>query len=368
VPAAMERSPAGLKMLRNYNLSAKAFVLENFEHPHVQAFLLGWALAPQIRPDQQATGQLFYIMIPGIHVYGQAIPRGGSQMLANALAAYVEANGGKVMTSAPVARFLVENGRARGVRLADGTELRADRAVVTALDPKHSFLDLVEPGLLDEEFLRMVRGFSFGDIGVFRAHYALASAPVFRNGAEMSRTPFQRIFGSIEETEAHYADIALGRPPAQPFVWSACWTLVDPSRAPPGRHTLILDTFVPSRLHDGRSWTDLREEYARVLLARFREYTTNMDDANLLGSYVDTPVSMEADNPCLVGGATTGGERNLAQSGYFRPVPGYSQYRSPIRDLYMTGASCHPGGGISAMGVITAGEMLNDFGLARAPR
>ena len=89
-----------------------------------------------------------------------------------------------------------------------------------------------------------------------------------------------------------------------------------------------------------------------------------MDDGNILGCYIDTPESIETANPCLVGGATNGGERTLAQTGYFRPVPGYSQYRSPIRNLYMTGASCHPGGGITAMGMVTANVMLEDFGLA----
>ena len=82
---------------------------------------------------------------------------------------------------------------------------------------------------------------------------------------------------------------------------------------------------------------------------------------NLLAEYIDTPVSIERANPCLVGGSTTGGERTLAQSGYFRPIPGYSQYRGPLQNMYLTGASCHPGGGITAMGMVTAKEMLADF-------
>ena len=74
---------------------------------------------------------------------------------------------------------------------------------------------------------------------------------------------------------------------------------------------------------------------------------------------------MEALNACFVGGVPSGGERNMSQMGYFRPFPGYSHYRSPIRRLYMAGPSCHPGNGISGMGVITAGVMLDDFGGTR---
>jgi len=360
LPAAMERSPRGLRMLRDYQLSARSFVAENFEHPQIQAFVLGWALAPQITPEQEAIGQSFYIMIPGIHVYGQAIPRGGSQALANALASYIRCKGGEVLLSNAVSGFVVADGKARGMRLADGSQVHA-KAVVSSLDPPQTFLKLLDPSALQPDFLRLVRGFSFGNIGVFRSHYALNEAPVFKGDAAMSRTPFQRIFGSVADTEQHYADIAQGIAPRDPFIWSACWTLMDPSRAPTGKHTLILDTFVPSKLRDGGSWEQHKDLFAARLLEKFRRYTTNMEAGNILGEYIDTPESIERANPCLVNGATTGGERTLAQSGFFRPFPGYSQYRSPVRGLYLTGASCHPGGGITAMGMVTAQEILRDL-------
>ena len=364
LPSVMESSVEGLKMLRSYNLSAKAYVLENFENPHVQSFILGWAIAPQITPEQEAVGQIFNIMIPGIHVYGQSIPEGGSQMLAEAMARYVEARGGKVVTNAPVGKFIVRNNEAKGMKLEDGNEILARMATVTSLDPRQSFLRLVDDGMLDSDFISLVKGFSFGNIGVFRAHYAINEAPVFLNGTEMEKTSFQRIFLSTDALQQQYSDIARGLPPGNPFVWAACWTILDTSRAPDGKHTLILDTFVPGELSGGKRWEEIKKSYADLMLTTFRQYTSNMDDGNILGCYIDTPESIEMANPCLVGGATNGGERTLAQTGYFRPVPGYSQYRSPIRNLYMTGASCHPGGGITAMGMVTANVMLEDFGLA----
>jgi phytoene dehydrogenase-like protein len=365
LPAAMERSTRGLRMLRDYQLSARAFVGENFENPQVQAFILGWALAPQVTPDQEAIGQSFYIMIPGIHVYGQAIPKGGSDGLARSLASYVRAHGGTVLTGTAVTRIIVGDGVARGFELADGSKITAGKGVVSSLDPHQTFLRLLDPALLPEDFLRLVRSYSFGNIGVFRGHYALNQAPAFREGTEMSRTSFQRIFGSVEQTEQHYADIASGVLPRDPFIWSACWTVLDPSRAPAGKHTLILDTFVPGKLRDG-SWEQVKHAFAATLLQKFRRYTENMDDGNILGEYIDTPETIERANPCLVNGATTGGERTIAQSGFFRPVPGYSQYRSPLRSLYMTGASCHPGGGITAMGMTTAQQIIGD--ITAAPR
>lgn len=363
LPAVMERSPRGLRMLRDYQLSARSFVAENFEHPQVQAFILGWALAPQITPEQEAIGQSFYIMIPGIHVYGQAIPRGGSQALANALASYVRSKGGQIVLGNAVSELTVRDGTVRGMKLADGSQVHAAKAVVSSLDPHQTFLQLLDPSVLPAGFGNIARSFSFGNIGVFRSHYALNEAPVFKEGAAMSRTPFQRIFGSVADTEQHYADIAIGVAPRDPFIWSACWTLMDPTRAPAGKHTLILDTFVPNTLRTG-SWETQKRMFADRLMTKFRRYTTNMSPDNILGEYIDTPESIERANPCLVGGATTGGERTLAQSGFYRPFPGYSQYRSPVRGLYLTGASCHPGGGITAMGMVTAQEILRDL----APR
>jgi phytoene dehydrogenase-like protein len=100
-----------------------------------------------------------------------------------------------------------------------------------------------------------------------------------------------------------------------------------------------------------------------VLLRQLQRYTINMDRDNILGRYIDTGPSLARANWSFVSGTTTGGERTLAQMGAFRPFPGYAEYRSPIKNLYMTGPSCHPGGGICAMGTITANVMLEDFGL-----
>ena len=365
LPAAMENSREGLQMLRSYNQSAKAFVLENFENPHVQAFILGWALAPQILPDQQGIGQTFYIMIPAIHIFGESIPEGGSMMLTTSLVRYLEANGGKVLTNASVDEFIVDSNKtAKGVRLADGTEIIARKAVVTSLDPKQTFLRLVNECHLNQGFLRMVRNFSFGTVSICRVHYALNEAPNFNDNPEINQTAFQRIFGSMGDIDKQYLEISGGVAPTDPFLWTACWTTKDPTRAPEGKHTLIMDTFVPNWLSNGDRWEDIGEDYVNhVLLPKLQEYTTNMTEDNILGQYIDTTESLARDNLSFVNGTTTGGERTLSQSGYLRPFPSYSQYRSPIRNLYMTGPSCHPGGGISAMGTITANVMLEDFGL-----
>jgi phytoene dehydrogenase-like protein len=165
----------------------------------------------------------------------------------------------------------------------------------------------------------------------------------------------------------YYAELAQGVPPRDPFLWSACWSLLDPTRAPSGRHTLIFDTFVSNTLADGHRWEDIKQDYyERVLLPKLQQYAPNICKDTIAGVYLEARESLEAANRSFVDGTTNGGERIASQLGPFRPFPGYAHYRAPIQGLYMTGPHCHPGGGISAMGTICARVMLDDFGLRAA--
>lgn len=361
---ALEGTRDGLARLQEFNLSARAWVDYNFENDFVKAVMLNWALAPQILPEQEGAGQSFYIMIPAVHVYGQAIPEGGSQELPNAMARYIEAQGGRVITGVAAREVVMEQGEARGLALESGETVTARRAVVSALEPRQTFLRLVGEDKLDPGFVTAVNRFSFGKVSICRMHLALSEPPDFVNGPDMSACAFHRIVDSSPQMMQQYADIALGRPPQDPFLWSACWTLLDPSRAPAGHHTLIFDTYVSNWLADGRTWEEIKHDYAyQVLLPKLQQYAPNIKGDVILGEYVDARESLEAANPSFVEGTTNGGERIAAQLGAFRPFPGYAHYRSPVKGLYMTGPHCHPGGGISAGGTVAANVMLEDFGL-----
>lgn len=360
----LENNPEGLKRLRDYQLSSRQFTLENFENDHVRAFILGWAMAPQTLPDQEGTAAGFYVMIPSIHYFGQSIPEGGSGMLSEAMKSYIEANGSSVMTGATVSKFITENGECKGIRLEDGREIFARQAVVSSLDPYQTYLNGFDENELPSGFKQMVRNFKFGDITIARVHYALNEAPSFKGGSDINKTAFQRMFGTIADIDKQYLEIAAGKAPSDPFLWTAAWTQMDPSRAPDGKHTLIMDTFVPVDLASGEDWEALAPQYCRdVLLKQLRNYTTNMDDDNILAEYVESGPSLARANLCFHRGVTTGGERTLAQMGAFRPFPNYAEYRGPLKRFYMTGPSCHPGGGISGMGTIAANEILLDLGI-----
>jgi len=360
----LENNPEGLKRLRDYQLSSRQFTLDNFENEQVRAFILGWAMAPQTLPDQLGTAVGFYAMIPSIHYYGQAIPEGGSSMLPESMKRYIEASGSSVMTNATVRKFIVEKGECKGLRLEDGTEIMARQAVISSLDPYQTFLHGFDDGVLSEDFLRMARNFRFGDVTIARVHYALHEAPRFKNGPDMDKTAFQRMFGTVADIDRQYNEMARGIAPSDPFLWTAAWTTMDPTRAPDGKHTLIMDTFVPVDLASGEDWEDIAEDYIDdKLLGQLRNYTSNMTDDNIMAQYIDTGPTLARANLCFHRGVTTGGERTLAQLGAFRPFPNYADYRGPVKKFYMTGPSCHPGGGISGMGTVAANEILLDLGI-----
>ncbi len=360
----LEKNPEGLMRLRDYQLSSRQFTLENFENDHVRAFILGWAMAPQTLPDQLGTAAGFYVMIPSIHYFGQSIPEGGSGMLSESLKRYIEAEGGTVRTGTTVSKFIAEGGVCLGVRLQDGEEILAGKVVVSALDPYQTYLKGFEDHELPQGFKDMVRRFKFGDISIARVHYALHEAPSFKAGADMNKTAFQRIFGNMADIDRQYLEIAAGKAPTDPFLWTAAWSTIDPTRAPEGKHTLIMDTFVPVDLASGEDWETIGPTYCRnVLLRQLQNYTTNMNPDNIMAEYVETAPSLQRANWCFHRGVTTGGERTLAQMGAFRPFPNYANFRGPLKRLYMTGPSCHPGGGICGMGTIAADEILLDLGI-----
>ena len=360
----LENNPEGLQRLRDYQLSSRQFTLNNFENDHVRAFILGWAMAPQTLPDQLGTAQGFYVMIPSIHYFGQSIPEGGSGMLSESMKSYIEAQGSKVMTGATVRKFITENGECKGVRLENGDDLFARHAVVSSLDPYQTFLTGFEDNELPAGFKDKVRAFTFGDISIARVHYALDEVPQFKNGPEMNKTAYQRMFGTMADIDKQYQEISAGLAPTDPFLWTAAWTTMDPTRAPEGKHTLIMDTFVPVDLASGQNWETIGAQYCRdTLLGQLRNYTTNMTNDNILAEYVETGPTLERANLCFHRGVTTGGERTLSQMGAVRPIPNYANYRGPVKKFYMTGPSCHPGGGINGMGTIAANEILLDMGV-----
>jgi len=286
--------------------------------------------------------------------------RGGTGAISNAIAAAAREAGAEIRTQTPIGKILVKSGKARGVVLVNGDEIQAE-VVSSSVDPRQTFVNLMEAGQLPSEFLEEVRRYKFrGSSG--KVNLALDALPNFKclpgPGAHLRGAI--SVSPSVEYMERAYDDAKYGNFSRRPYVDMVIPTLTDPSVAPPGKH--ILSCFVqyaPYKLRPGLNWDDQREAFGNNVIDTIAEYAPNIRDI-ILHKQVLTPLDLEREWG-LSEGNIFQGELSLEQLFFLRPVPGYAQFRTPIRNLYLCGSATHPGGGImGAPGRLAALEILKD--------
>ncbi|MGE4247848.1 MAG: phytoene desaturase family protein [Parvibaculaceae bacterium] len=299
-------------------------------------------------------------------VWGHAL--GGMGAITQAMAKACRDKGVEIETGAGVEEIIVENGRARGVVLADGRALRA-RAVVSNLNPKLLFGSLVPAASLPAEFLARIRRWKCGS-GTFRMNVALSELPSFTclPGRE---TGDHHASGIIIAPTLTYMDRAYHD--AREFGWSRkpivevlIPSTLDPSLAPKGAHVASLFCqHVAPELPDGASWDDHRDEVADLMIRTVDDYAPGFA-RSVIARQINSPLDLERTFG-LVGGDIFHGALTLDQLFAARPMLGHADYRSPLEGLYMCGSGTHPGGGVTgAPGHNAAQAVLKDFRIRRA--
>ena len=287
------------------------------------------------------------------------IPRGGTGGISSAIASAARALGVEIRTEAPVARIDVRGGRATGVTLESGEEIKAG-VVLSSLDSNLTFLKLLEPGTLEPEFEGEVKRYKYrGSSG--KVNLALDGLPELASKpgkGEWLRGAIS-FSPSLDYMERAYDDAKYGNFSRRPYIDMIIPTLVDPSMAPPGKH--IVSCFVqyaPYHLADGREWSDEeRERFGENVIDTLEERFPKIRERILHKMFI-TPKDIE-DTTGLTEWNIFQGELSLEQLFFNRPVPGWARYRTPVRDLWMCGSATHPGGGImGAPGRIAALEVL----------
>jgi phytoene dehydrogenase-like protein len=285
---------------------------------------------------------------------------GGMGSITQAMAAACRSRGVEIRTGAAVERILTEGGRVRGVVTEDGREVSA-RLVLSGADPKRTFLGLVPPDDLPEDFLSAVRGIKMNG-PCAKVNMVLAEEPRVA-GMPPDRTPGERslftLVPSLEFAERSYDAAKLGRVPEELWVDCVLATNVDPGLAPPGRHVLTCFVqYVPYSLREG-SWDDHRDRLGDRVVETIAERAPNLAGA-VLARQVLTPLDLERTYG-LTEGNIFHGDLSLDQLFFMRPVPGFSRYRTPVAGLYLCGAGAHPGGGVTgAPGYNAAHQALRD--------
>jgi phytoene dehydrogenase-like protein len=285
--------------------------------------------------------------------------KGGSGGIAEAIASSARALGAEIRVSSPVQQVIVKDGRARGVVLENGDELHA-RAVLSSAHPVVTFLKLVEPGQLPDDFLQAIRKYrTRGSSG--KLNLALGELPQFTalpgDGA-LHRGAIS-ISPSIDYIERAYDDAKYGRFSKEPYIDMIVPSMIDPDMAPPGQHVMsCFVQYAPYDLQGG--WDDTRREaFGETVIATIEKYAPNIRRA-IIGKQVITPVDIERIAG-ITGGNIFHGELLLHQLFFLRPSAQWSSFHTPLKGYYLAGAGAHPGGGImGAPGKLAAETALKD--------
>src|SRR5881296_3064522 len=287
--------------------------------------------------------------------------RGGTGAISNAIGDAAREAGAEIRTQAGIAKIIVKQGKAKGVVLSNGDEIYAN-AISSSVDPRLTFTKFIDEGNLPVQFLEEVNRYKFrGSSG--KVNLALDALPDFKclPGPGVHLRGAISISPSVEYMERAYDDAKYGNFSRRPYIDMVIPTLTDPSVAPPGKH--ILSCFVqyaPYKLRPGLNWDDQKEAFGNNVIDTISEHAPNIKEI-ILHKQVITPLDLEREWG-LSEGNIFQGELSLEQLFFLRPVPGWAQYSTPIRNLYMCGSATHPGGGImGASGLNAARKILREW-------
>ncbi len=352
--------------IRFWTMSIGDFLDEYFESDVVKAHLAGSGIigtALGVYSPGTAYVLLHHYMgdVDGsIGSWGFA--RGGMGAIADALSGAFQAFGGEIKVAAGVDKILVAGRRVKGVVLENGDEHYAD-IVVSNLDPKRTFLNIMDERDLPEDLVRKARNFKIrGSSG--KLNISLDGMPTFHampRGHELLKADFHFI-DSMERMEKAYDDWKNGTWSKDPYLDTLIPTQVDPTMAPPGKQMMsVFVQYCPPQV-DGQDWTDeQRDQFGQTVIDQIAEYSPDFKDL-ILHAEVRTPRELE-NEVGLTEGNIFQGELTMDQLLFNRPFPGYAQYRGPVKGMYMSGSGTHPGGGVmGAPGANSAREILRDLG------
>lgn len=286
--------------------------------------------------------------------------KGGTGGVAEAIASAARSLGVEIRTNAPVNQIIIKDGRAVGVALDSGEEIKA-KAVSSSLDPRRTFLQLMDEKLLPTDFVEGIRRYRFRGSSA-KVNLALDGLPNFTclpgDGPHLRGAI--SISPDIDYLERAYDDAKQGDFSKRPYMDVIIPSLIDPDMAPPGKHVMsCFIQYAPYHLKEG-TWDEKREAFGDTVIDTLAQYAPNLKDI-ILHRQVVTPLDIERITG-LSEGNIFQGELSLSQLFFLRPVPGWSRYQTPIRGYYQCGSGTHPGGGImGASGRLGALELLKDL-------
>jgi phytoene dehydrogenase-like protein len=343
----------GADLVRFLLSSPRAWLTESFESPEVRATLGAWGMHLDFAPDIAGGAMFPYLEAMANQSFGMVLGKGGADTIIRAMTGMITARGGVVECGVEVAQVLTAGGRATGVRLTDGREISARRAVIANVAPG-ALPGLVGGSTGDQGFDAGMKRFAHAP-GTMMIHLALDALPDWAAGEELKRFAYVHLAPSLDQMARTYQQAKAGLLPDEPVIVVGQPTAVDPSRAPDGKHVIWMQVrMVPAEIRGDAAgtipatgWEDAKEAMAERALDILERYAPGGRD-HILARHLVGPLDLEADNPNLVGGDQVCGSHHLSQHFMFRPMFGRADGSTPIKGLHLTGAGVWPGGGLGA--------------------
>ena len=331
--------------------SPRAWLDQTFETDQVKATLAAWGMHLDFAPDVAGGAVFPYLEAMAGQAFGMVLGQGGADTVTRAMVAMTEAHGGSVTCNTRVTSITHSAGRATGITLDNGQTITAKKAVIANVAP--AALLRLTGGSGDARHDTAMKSFQHAP-GTMMIHLAMDALPNWPV-PELNQFAYVHLAPSMDQMARTYAQAKAGLLPDEPVIVCGQPTVVDPSRAPDGKHVLWLQVrMAPGTIKGDAAgqitatdWTDAAEPFAERVLDILERYAPGTR-AHILGRHIVTPQMLEADNPNLVGGDQVCGSHHLHQHFMNRPARGFADGTTPLRDLYHTGAAVWPGGGTGA--------------------
>jgi phytoene dehydrogenase-like protein len=359
--AMLDQSAMGRNLLQTMQRSILDIVNEHFEHEKIKLHFLRFAAELFVSPDEKGYGGIIFYMPGMMHSFKPGLPVGGSGALVDALVRCLVDNGAEMRADTPVAKVLVEGGKAVGVRLASGEEIRARDCVIGQIHP-WNLPSMVDD--LDPQVAYSAKRTNTSAFAVMSGHYAFTERPKYTAGDEPGRCMMTGFApATVMEYRRTFDSYRDGK--TSPVMTFSAHTQCqfDATRAPAGQGAVTTWRLAPFEL-DGMSWDDYKAEAASDTLAMLRHYAPNLNGDTLIAHQFDTPLDMQRYSPTFQRGDVNGLGKYFYQLNGHRPTPELSQYAVPgAEGLYLAGTFMHPPGGVTGGGRATAIKICGDLGI-----